>query len=43
VDGITEVDVLIYGTQAEAIARMHELNAKEKAPEQRNRSSAEMN
>ncbi len=27
VDGIAEVDVLIYGTQSEAIARMHELNA----------------
>lgn len=29
VDGIAEVDVLIYGTQSEAIARMHELNARE--------------
>jgi hypothetical protein len=27
VDGVAEVDVLIYGTQSEAIARMHELNA----------------
>lgn len=31
-DGIAEVDMLIYGTQSEAIARMRELNAKEKAP-----------
>ena len=27
VDGVVEVDVLIYGTQSDAIARMHELNA----------------
>ena len=27
VDGVEEVDMLIYGTQGEAIARMHELNA----------------
>ena len=33
VDGIAEVDVLIYGTQDEANVRMRELNAKEKAPE----------
>lgn len=33
VKGITEVDVLIYGTQSEAIARMHELNAESKKGE----------
>lgn len=27
VDGVEEVDMRIYGTQGEAIARMHELNA----------------
>ena len=31
VDGIAEVDMLIYGTQGEAIARMHKLNAKKSA------------
>ena len=35
VDGVEELDIYIYGTQSEAIARMHELNAKEKAPERR--------
>ena len=27
VDGVEEVDIRIYGTQGEVIARMHELNA----------------
>lgn len=30
VDGVEEVDIRIYGTQGEAIARMHKLNAWEK-------------
>lgn len=34
-DGIAEVDMLIYGTQSEAITRMRELNAKEKRPKRR--------
>lgn len=33
VDGIAEVDMLIYGTQSEAIARMRELNAESKKGE----------
>ena len=32
VDGMRETDISIYGTQGEALHRVRELNAKEKAP-----------
>lgn len=32
IDGVVEIDPMVYGTQDEALARARELNAQEKAP-----------